>query len=29
VLGLHFLSDVVAGSLMGAGIGFAAYSLVV
>ena len=29
VLGLHFLSDVVAGSLMGAGIGYAAYSLVV
>jgi undecaprenyl-diphosphatase len=29
VLGLHFLSDVVAGSLMGAGIGYAAYALVV
>ncbi len=29
VLGLHFLSDVVAGSLMGAGIGYAAYNLVV
>jgi undecaprenyl-diphosphatase len=29
VLGLHFLSDVVAGSLMGAGIGYAAYTLVV
>ncbi len=29
VLGLHFLSDVVAGSLMGAGIGFAAYTWIV
>ena len=29
VLGLHFLSDVVVGSLMGAGIGYAAYSLVI
>lgn len=27
VLGMHFLSDVVAGSMMGAGIGYAAYSL--
>jgi membrane-associated phospholipid phosphatase len=29
VLGLHFLSDVVAGSLMGAGIGYVTYSLMV
>lgn len=29
VLGLHFLSDVVVGSLMGAGIGYAAYALMV
>ncbi len=28
VLGMHFVSDVVAGSMMGAGIGYAAYSLV-
>ena len=28
VLGMHFVSDVVAGSVMGAGIGYAAYSLV-
>ena len=28
VLGMHFISDVVAGSMMGAGIGYAAYSLV-
>ena len=27
VLGLHFLSDVVAGSVIGAGIGYVAYSL--
>jgi undecaprenyl-diphosphatase len=29
VLGLHFLSDVIAGSLMGAGIGYATYALMV
>jgi undecaprenyl-diphosphatase len=29
VLGMHFLSDVLAGSLMGAGIGWATYSLMV
>ncbi len=29
VLGLHFLSDVVAGSVLGAGIGYLAYSLAV
>ena len=28
VLGMHFVSDVVAGSVMGAGIGYMAYSLV-
>lgn len=28
VLGLHFVSDVVVGSAMGAGIGYAAYSLI-
>jgi undecaprenyl-diphosphatase len=27
ILGMHFLSDVVAGSLMGAGLGFGAYRL--
>ena len=29
VLGLHFVSDVIAGSLMGAGIGYATYRLMV
>jgi undecaprenyl-diphosphatase len=28
VLGMHFVSDVIAGSVMGAGIGYMAYSLV-
>jgi undecaprenyl-diphosphatase len=28
VLGLHFVSDVVVGSAMGAGIGYCAYSLI-
>ncbi len=27
ILGMHFLSDVVAGSLMGAGLGFGAFRL--
>jgi membrane-associated phospholipid phosphatase len=27
VLGLHFLSDVVVGSLIGAGLGYACYTL--
>jgi undecaprenyl-diphosphatase len=29
MLGLHFLSDVVAGSLIGAGLGYACYHLLV
>jgi undecaprenyl-diphosphatase len=29
ILGLHFLSDVVVGSLIGAGLGYAAYHLLV
>jgi undecaprenyl-diphosphatase len=29
MLGLHFLSDVVVGSLIGAGLGFACYHLLV
>jgi undecaprenyl-diphosphatase len=27
VLGMHFVSDVVVGSLMGAGLGYSAYLL--
>jgi undecaprenyl-diphosphatase len=29
MLGLHFLSDVVVGSLIGAGLGYACYHLLV
>jgi undecaprenyl-diphosphatase len=29
ILGLHFLSDVVVGSLIGAGLGYGCYQLLV
>jgi membrane-associated phospholipid phosphatase len=27
ILGMHFLSDVVAGSMLGAGLGYAAFRM--